>query len=407
MPGSEDPDVIIIGAGPAGLAAAASLSGSGINVLILEKGSFPRQKVCGGGLGIRSVNALNRILPKIGGCFNDIPGITAIRGIHVYAPDNQSHILKTSSIEKLAGYTIERELFDQYLVDLVKKTKGVQFLENHEVDELSTDEDGIRLKGENFDFRAPMVIIADGAHSHLAQQLTGIGFDKDKDAVAVRGIFKNTKLPDEEKLIEFFFFEEIFPGYLWIFPLDDNTSNVGLYIPLKFATEADKNYKRLLFDLIDEKSVLADRFQDAVIADDIEGGIIPLGKLDLSYSGDHFLIAGDAASLVDPLAGEGIGNALLSGEKAAEQILRCFEERRFDAGFNKEYDKKIHDITDSEFKTNHRVIKFFNSNPKVFSYLLRMVDSNQYMRNLAADYLAGEPLRVNPISYRFIKGLFT
>lgn len=407
MPGSDDSDVIIIGAGPAGLAAAACLAGANLKIDILERDHFPRQKVCGGGLGIRSVNVLNRILPKIGGDFKEIPGMQAIRGVHVYTPSNLSHSLKTSSIEKLAGYTIERETFDSYLVDLVKKAPGISFYEGCEVEELIEEDDGIRLKGENFDMKASMVIIADGAHSHLAQQLQEISFDKEMDAVAVRGLFKNVKPLDDEQLIEFFLFEEVYPGYLWIFPLPDNTFNVGLYIPLRFATEADRNYKRLLFDLIEEKSVLANRFQNAVIADDIEGGIIPLGKTGAQYSGNRYLICGDAASMVDPLAGEGIGNALLSGEKAAFQVLKCFENQTFDAESTKEYSEIINEIMGKEFKTNHRIVKFFESYPKTFCYLLRIVDTNPFIRNLASDYMAGEPMRVNPVSLGWLKSLFS
>ena len=79
--------------------------------------------------------------------------------------------------------------------------------------------------------------------------------------------------------------------------------------------------------------------------------------------GDNFILTGDAASLIDPASGSGIGNAILSGKLAAEQVIKCFETGNFSAGFIKAYDKKLYNIIGAELKRNGFAFKYLSRIP--------------------------------------------
>ena len=109
--------------------------------------------------------------------------------------------------------------------------------------------------------------------------------------------------------------------------------------------------------IIHQHPVFSERFRDAELVGEIKGWGLPLGSEQRKISGDNFLLAGDAASLIDPFTGEGIGNAMLSGMKAAEQAERCMVSKNFSKGFLKQYDEEVFRNCRDELKLSTRLQK--------------------------------------------------
>lgn len=371
MPDSEESDVIIIGAGPAGLATALGLAKSGLSVLIIDKETFPRDKVCGGGLGSRSIRVLNDLLPD-----KTLPFPTlSIVGFTVTTPDLKEYVyqMHEQPTKTRLGVTIHRSDFDSALLAEVMKMGSVRFKPDTEALSIDADEHGVTIQTSTNKLRGQIAVIADGAHSRLTDQVAEAPFERSSDAIALRGIFKGVTPDQGGDVVHFYFFRDVFPGYFWLFPLPNNLWNAGIYLPLRFKHQKTQNLNRLFFDLLQENSVLAGRFQDAVLTGKIESDVLPLAKSGRRFSGNRWLLAGDAAALVDPLAGEGIANALMSGQLAADHIRKAFEINDFGAKHNSRYDEKLLLRVSNEFKSRHRIINFFGTKPRLFSILFKQL----------------------------------
>ncbi|HML86358.1 MAG TPA: hypothetical protein PKE52_14480, partial [Bacteroidales bacterium] len=170
----------------------------------------------------------------------------------------------------------------------------------------SKDTSGVHVKTTKGTFSAKAIIIAAGAHPAREIEPNGYTpFDRNSDAIALRAYFKDVDQDGLNDQIKFYFFKEIYPGYFWIFPQNNSISNVGVYLPLRYKHQKGINLQSLFYELIQEKSVLASRFQNASLIGKIESSVLPLHKKKRVLSGDRFLVVGDTASLVDELAGEG------------------------------------------------------------------------------------------------------
>jgi len=387
MPDSEESDVIIIGAGPAGLATALGLSGSGLSVKIIDKSCFPRDKVCGGGLSSRSLRVLGDLLPGSIGSFPVLP----VKGFSMVTPDQTGYIYLPETLDKqlVLGATTDRRLFDNYLTEAVRDLPDTVFMSETEAVDINIETEHVVIETNKGLIKGKVAVIADGAHSKLINSLAGDPFDRNMDAIALRGIFKDVKPEGEQSVVSFYFLKEVFPGYFWLFPMPDGHWNAGIYLPLRFKQQKKHNLNRLFFDIIQENSVLSGRFQDAVLTGSIESDILPLGKFHRQYSGDRWLSVGDAASLVDPIAGEGIGNALMSGQLAAKHLLDAFLNNDFSAGFNYRYEKELFQHIGPEIKSRSRIIRFLGTKPRLFNWLFRQIARSSYFQTIVVRFLYG------------------
>ena len=143
-------------------------------------------------------------------------------------------------------------------------------------------------------------------------------------------------------MIELHFYKRLLPGYFWVFPLPDNEANIGLGMLSSYISKRKINLKEQMLNVIANEPALKERFANAEIIEDIQGFGLPLGSQKRVLSGDRFMLIGDAASLIDPITGEGIGNAIRSGRYAADQIISCFKQQDFGSAFIKSYDEYLY-----------------------------------------------------------------
>jgi flavin-dependent dehydrogenase len=178
-------------------------------------------------------------------------------------------------------------------------------------------------------------------NSITRRKLTGKSLDPANCSSAVRAYFRNVKcIPPG--ILELHFIRELLPGYLWIFPMPDNISNVGLGIPSRMVAEKKISLREMLPEVIRTDPELRKRFEDAEMTGDSGSHLLPLGTMKIPISGERFMLCGDAASLINPASGAGIGQAMQSGRYAGWHAARCFEKNDFSKEFMRSYDKTVY-----------------------------------------------------------------
>ena len=133
-------------------------------------------------------------------------------------------------------------------------------------------------------------------------------------------------------------------------------------------------------DIIENNPSIKSRFLNAELQGRIEGYGLPLGSTKKIISGAHFMLAGDAASLIDPTTGEGIGQSMISGRFAGWQAIKCFEENNFSADFMKQYDKKLYKKLWRDARLSYWLQRFFFSNYRLFNTCFNFLNKNKKLQ---------------------------
>ena len=336
---TSDFDVIISGAGPAGCTAALALGSSGLKVALIEKDKFPREKVCGDAIPAYVPKVLNTINPEYAGAFKELAEKKEADVCRFTAPNGKSLDLKFSE----NGFVCKRLIFDNFLFELVSKLQNITVYQETAVRDINLNGNGVSVfAGDNLKLKSSVVIGCDGATSIIRKNLAGTKIDAGKGSVAFRAYFKNVKgIPPGT--LEFHFLKDLLPGYFWIFPLPDNQFNVGMGMPSKTISERKLNLRNEMLRIIEKEPALSPRFSEAEITGEIKGHFLPLCSRKIFISGNRYMLCGDAASLVNPATGAGIGQAMQSGRFAGWQVLKCFEKNDFSAGFMSSYDNIVYD----------------------------------------------------------------
>jgi geranylgeranyl reductase family protein len=311
-------DVAVVGAGPAGSATALYASRAGLDVVLLDRDVFPRDKICGDAVARKSVAHLY-----------ELGVLEAVRaGVHepigralLASPRGDAVELDLSSPESPDPHLVcRREILDNALVQAARARTTV--LEGARVTDILRD--GARVTGVSFrtrdgsgEIHARAVVGADGFDSVVARRLRHYRHDSARWCVATRGYYRG--LDVAPRTVEIHFLREALPGFLWIFPTGDGIANVGLGI-----VHAELKRRGVGLREMHEAALALPRFRGRFRGVERIGGVrgwnLPTPDFNRTIAGDGFLLAGDAAGLVDPFSGEGIGNAMDSGKIAAEVI---------------------------------------------------------------------------------------
>ncbi len=324
-------NVLIVGAGPAGSTAAYYLAKAGIDVTVLEKTSFPREKVCGDGLTPRAV----REIQKLGLAHPEADGWRRNKGLRLIA-GGRTIELPWPEVADFPQYGLIRTRlgFDEQLARHAQSA-GAVVLERHSVTEALRSEDGRvtgvraalldnsgRKTGETRDFSADVVLAADGNSTRTAVSL-GIGKRDDRPlGVAVRTYFTSPRHDDDwmEGWLELPGRDgKLLPGYGWVFGVGDGTSNVGLGILNSSKDFGKLDYKQVLREWT--AGMPADwGFTPDNQVGEIRGAALPMGFNRTPHYSPGLLLLGDAGGMVSPFNGEGISYAMESARFAAEFI---------------------------------------------------------------------------------------
>jgi geranylgeranyl reductase family protein len=330
-------DVIVVGAGPAGATAAFHLAQAGVDVLVLEKTAFPREKVCGDGLTPRAVRQLVRL-----GIDLDAPGWIKNHGLRVRGGGHQIE-LPWPDLASFPSYGLVRTRldFDEILARHAEKA-GARLLERQAVTGPVLDErtgrvvgvtakpvdDRGRKVGDEVTYTAPVVIAADGVSARMALAL---GLEKRPDrplGVAVRTYYTSPRHDDDwmESWLELWEGtpgrSRLLPGYGWIFGVGDGTSNVGLGILNTSSAFGNTDYKDLLRRWLDNTPEEWG-YREHNMVGKIGGAALPMGFNRKPHYTRGVLLVGDSGGMVNPMNGEGIAYAMESGEMAAASVVQA------------------------------------------------------------------------------------
>ena len=387
-------DVIIVGAGPAGCTCAYQLSGKGLKIAIIEKDRFPRDKVCGDAIGPDVVNQLFRMNKELIHKFKGLEEKMPSAGIRFYAPDHKHFDLffRKSPHTERAGHIIKRTVFDNFLFDQIKELPDVDVYQENKLKKVDIDNGLVTVVTNEKSLKGKLIVGADGANSVVKNALTKNKIDRKHHCAGLRQYYENVTGFDEHQHIELHFYKDIVPGYFWIFPLPNNQANVGMGMLSNELSHQKINLKEKFAEIIEKHPNIKDRFKDAKALETVKGFGLPMGSTKRSCSGDHFLLLGDAAGLIDPFSGEGIGNALRSARIAADHISKAFEADSFDATFNKKYDNEVYAKMWNEFRLS-RFLQHLLNYPRFFNFLLTLGRKSKFTRKLLNDIMEYKSLK--------------
>ena len=334
QPPADEADVIVVGAGPSGATTAFYLAQSGLDVLVLEKSRFPREKVCGDGLTPRAV----KTLVNMGISVSEQDGWVRNKGLRVIGAGKRLE-LPWPELASYPGYGLVRTRLDldETLARRAQQA-GARLLEGVTVTGPVMDDRTGRIAGvvakaadggEDRTYRARVVVAADGNSSRLS---VAMGLRKRDDrplGVAVRTYFTSPRHDDEylEAWLDLWDGKDLLPGYGWIFGMGDGTSNVGLGLLNTSIAFGNTDYHALLRKWL--KGMPAEwGFTEENQTQPIRGAALPMGFNRTPHYHQGLLLVGDAGGMVNPFNGEGIAYAMESGEILARTIVQALARSR-------------------------------------------------------------------------------
>src|SRR5690606_11396021 len=348
-------DLVVVGGGPGGATTAAFAARAGLRTLVIEKFDFPRDKVCGDAVSGKSMGVLRRL--GLEDRIEELPYMP-INGVTFGAPGGDRVSIpftRNGTDDSMAGFVCRRIAFDVLLHDAAVAA-GAE-IRRGDVRELIRDDGRVRgvraeIDGRRQEVRAPLVVGADGAYSTVARSLGMPQLRPQHYVAGLRSYYENLGGYVRPGFIELHFVEEVLPGYFWIFELPNGEANVGIGMLSANTKKRGIHLKDVLKEVVSSRNFAA-RFADARPVGRVVGWGLPMGSEPRPMAGDGWMLVGDAASLIDPFTGEGIGNAMLSGMHAAEWALRACEAGDFSDAFLRGYEREVLGALKNELKLSH------------------------------------------------------
>ena len=368
-------DVSIVGSGPAGSSAALKLAKNGLNVILIEKSSHPRYKTCGGGVVQRALKYLSI----------DVSDAIENNCYTVEFILNNSKQRYEYTSEKPIISMAMRDKFDKLLVSAAV-AEGAELISDCEVIDVETNNKYANLKTSRGLFKAKYVITADGALSNAAN-IAGWKETRKLIPALECEVYVDDKTFESFSKSARFDFDLIPDGYAWVFPKKAHLSMGALRMNRKQTNlnEILQEYIRLLginsFDKIEK-----------------HGYVIPVSPRKDTFMKKRILLVGDAAGLADPVTAEGISFAILSGQIAANSIIKGnMDESTVKRYFHMELNKKIL----SELKIARKLMNLVFMNTFIRTNLFRFY-GHKLTKSMAQIFLGNETYKEivkDPLNY--------
>ena len=315
VPPTRTVDVVVVGAGPAGSAAATTLARAGTDVLVVDKATFPREKICGDGL----TTAALRELDELGLDPRTVPSWVDIDDVVVRSPSGREVTFPLPRDGGRYGAVARRRELDAALADLARRA-GAEVLEGRALRSASDGADAIELEVEGLGVvRAATAIGADGMWSALRRSL-GLADPSYRGEWHAFRQYLTDVSPRAARELVVWFEPDLLPGYAWSFPVAGGVANVGYGI-LRGRSYKVADMGAVWRELLARPHIRAFLGPDARPEGPHRAWPIP-ARIDRAVlSAGRALFVGDAAAATDPMTGEGIGQALATGRWAAEAVL--------------------------------------------------------------------------------------
>jgi len=378
----EPADVVVVGAGPAGTAAAITLARAGRRVVVVDKATFPRDKTCGDGL---TTGAL-RLLDRLGLDPAAVASWQRVDDVVVRSPSGVEVTFPLPRGQGTFAAVARRTDLDAALVDTARDA-GAAVLEGAAVSAVRVDAERVEVElAGGRRISAPYVVAADGMWSPV-RKLLGVATPGYRgEWHAFRQYFSEVGPRAATEL--FVWFEpDLLPGYAWSFPLPDGRANVGFGIARDGGkVQRVQDMAALWPDLLSRPHIRAVLGEGATPEGPHRAWPIParIDAIARTAAGGRVLFAGDAVAATDPLTGEGIGQALLTGVVAAESVLAAGPGRPAQAAAS--YDRAV----DRALVADHRMSVLLQRalrHRKGARFAIRLAGANAWTRRNFARWL--------------------
>ncbi len=382
-------EIIIVGAGPAGATTAIILAQQGHDVLLIDRRQFPRDKACGDAVPAVAIELMWRLgmKEKINqavqrGEFYPLDGMLLMspKGYRLEADFKKG-------TEGGDSYVAPRFYFDaviqQHAVD-----SGAQFLQA-DVKEPIMENGRVagvraRVNGSIKDFPAKLVIGADGVTSAITRALrpkNNRHVDKHR-AIALRAYAENfDEFPHQ---VEFYFYNEILPGYAWIFPTGDNQANIGLGMRLdRFRGNHGKGRLQKMLDDFLAMPEIKERLLPGFRLRDVAVWQLNFGSQKrLQHVYDGAILVGDAAGFINPLTGGGIHNAMVSADLAAQTAHDALAKEDTSRQTLQIYEKLVHDAMWSGMRRSYSLQRWLLNFPFLIDIMIKQMKANSRLAQI-------------------------
>ena len=384
-------DLIIVGAGPAGTTAALYAERNNLNCIVVDKATFPRDKICGDALSGKSVRIFDELnltkeIEQLEG--SEINRITFGGPNHKHFDVHLKGNKKNNYITK--GFVIPRKVFDYFLF---KKAKEVtEILEGFKVKDLIYKNGkpvgikGVNRKGDEQIIEAPIILGCDGAHSIISRKLDAYKKDMEHTAVAIRCYYEGVEGLSNQ--IELHYIKEVKPGYFWLFPAGGNKANIGIGLSKNDAKKEDRTLTNIMED-VTQSQYFKERFSNAKPLEKPKGWNLPMGSIHRKNYGDGYMLLGDAAGLVDPFTGEGIGNAMVAAKYAISTAKKAKDKGDYSKNVLSEYDQLLWGEIGKELRTSTKLQSLSRSS-FLLNFVINRASRNQEVQDIISGMLSKE-----------------
>jgi geranylgeranyl reductase family protein len=402
------PDVVVVGGGPAGSAAAFWLARAGHDVVLVEKKGFPREKTCGDGLTPRAILQLQNM-----GFDFSVPEFHRVHGLRSYAGDDL--MLELSWPEHSAfpnwGGVMRRADLDHRVAELVEK-EGACVRQHVEAKPVIVDGrlSAVELhhNGDREVLLPRAVVVADGSLSRFGWAL---GTSRRRDyplGLAARGYFSSPRSHDGFIESQLDIRDETgaaMPGYGWVFPLGDGTVNVGVGLLSTFKRWKHVNTNDMMAAYVRSAPSYWELSEETRLTRP-RGGKLTMALSVGPLAGPNWLIAGDAAGAINPWNGEGISYAYETGRMAADHLSAALAAG--DLGLLQRYPQTLADVYGDYYKMARLFVKAIGR-PWVMRTLthtgLRSKPLMEWVLKVMANLLEPEEQRIGEQAYRMLEGI--
>ena len=331
-------DLVVVGAGPGGSSAAYHASRAGLTTLLLDRQEFPRDKPCGDGL---MPHAAGEVAMMGLGDWLDEPHHGRFTGFSIRTATASIRQGVPPTLHGPQGYVVRREETDARLLERARHA-GAEFRSSTRATALLRSPAGAvtGLRAENGagqeTFSAPLVVVADGVGGFEG------GMKAHQNAVARRQYFRGVKGPHKEDIHVFMTgdMNSDGAGYGWVFYFGDGTANVGAGVSTRSLSRTGRNLKDY-FDRFLEEPEMAQWLEDAEPEGPAKSWSLKMGMWGARSHGQGVMTVGDAASLVHPISGEGVGYAIESGRLAAAWAHEAHRRKDFSAAILAGYARQL------------------------------------------------------------------